>query len=682
LLIGDSGETDGKVALESDESLLMLAADGDTYGTITTSSSTVSVLPNTFGEQRVAVLLVNFQDKPDDKPFTPTQAHNFVFGTINDFYWENSYGQTWLTGDVFGWLTMTIDTSNCHTIRPYADAVAKENGVDLSLYSRIIYFIAPSNCGGNSATVGGSPSRAYIRSGLNLRVTAHELGHNFGLLHSHGLNCEGGVLASNCVEIEYGDLIDIMGWREVHLNPFQKEWLGWLDYNQSPPITEVTTDGIYTISPMETDDGQPNALRILHSIDPQTGKKTWYYLEYRQPIGFDEILFDPANFINYPENLANGVVIRLGTEADRNSSFLLDMTPDSINTTSSSDLRDPALVVGESYTDDAAGLTMTPLWTDSAGAAVNVSFETETCIQANPSLDLSPTESQWVEPGTPVSYTVTVTNKNSAVCPVSEYYIEATPPSEWNAALAGPTLILEPGASASTTLTVTSPVWAEDGFYSIEVTGSNMADLSYNTSGSLTYVVSSGSVNEAPIAVDDSAVTYVDTPVIIAVLANDFDPDGDALQVTSTTQGANGGVVINADNTVTYTPANGFTGNDGFTYTISDGNGRTDRANVFIRVETPLLTISGLSPNSVKRGGKVNTILSGSGFAQGIKVQFQNGEGPAPTVNGVTMMDAETLSVSISTKSGGPARNLYWDVVVTNPDGKSAQLEDGFVVTP
>jgi VCBS repeat-containing protein len=57
------------------------------------------------------------------------------------------------------------------------------------------------------------------------------------------------------------------------------------------------------------------------------------------------------------------------------------------------------------------------------------------------------------------------------------------------------------------------------------------------------------------------------------VLANDSDPDGDALSVQSFTQGANGSVTENADGTISYTPAAGFSGSDSFTYVVGDGNG-------------------------------------------------------------------------------------------------------------
>jgi serine protease AprX len=71
-----------------------------------------------------------------------------------------------------------------------------------------------------------------------------------------------------------------------------------------------------------------------------------------------------------------------------------------------------------------------------------------------------------------------------------------------------------------------------------------------------------------PIAVDDTATTTQNIPVIIEVLANDSDPDGDTLTVTEVTDPANGAAVINGDQTVTYTPDTGFTGIDTFTYTI------------------------------------------------------------------------------------------------------------------
>ncbi|MEN6330125.1 MAG: Ig-like domain-containing protein, partial [Methanobacteriaceae archaeon] len=93
-------------------------------------------------------------------------------------------------------------------------------------------------------------------------------------------------------------------------------------------------------------------------------------------------------------------------------------------------------------------------------------------------------------------------------------------------------------------------------------------------------------VNDAPVAVDDTANTNEDTPVTINVLANDSDPDGNTLTVTGVTQPANGSVVINGGSTVTYTPNSNWNGVDTFTYTISDGNGGTDTAMVTVTVNS------------------------------------------------------------------------------------------------
>jgi hypothetical protein len=91
--------------------------------------------------------------------------------------------------------------------------------------------------------------------------------------------------------------------------------------------------------------------------------------------------------------------------------------------------------------------------------------------------------------------------------------------------------------------------------------------------------------NLMPVAKDDTAITDEYTPVVIPVLDNDYDPDiGDTLAVDSVTQGTNGDVEIIDDQHVGYSPEQGFNGIDEFTYTISDGNGGTDTANVRVTV--------------------------------------------------------------------------------------------------
>ncbi|NBC31711.1 MAG: tandem-95 repeat protein [Alphaproteobacteria bacterium] len=91
--------------------------------------------------------------------------------------------------------------------------------------------------------------------------------------------------------------------------------------------------------------------------------------------------------------------------------------------------------------------------------------------------------------------------------------------------------------------------------------------------------------NQPPEAADDTASGPAGTPLTIAVLDNDSDPDGDTIGVTGTTDPENGGIVVNDDDTITYTPENGFSGTDSFTYTIADFRGGIDTATVTVTID-------------------------------------------------------------------------------------------------
>lgn len=112
--------------------------------------------------------------------------------------------------------------------------------------------------------------------------------------------------------------------------------------------------------------------------------------------------------------------------------------------------------------------------------------------------------------------------------------------------------------------------------------------VSDGTTGSATATVSITvtAVNDRPKANDDSVTILEDKPTAkIDVLANDTDVDDDSLKISTVTQGTNGSVSINADNTLSYAPKADFFGSDAFTYTICDDKGATDSAAVHVTVK-------------------------------------------------------------------------------------------------
>ena len=113
--------------------------------------------------------------------------------------------------------------------------------------------------------------------------------------------------------------------------------------------------------------------------------------------------------------------------------------------------------------------------------------------------------------------------------------------------------------------------------YTITITATDTTSSGHESgmSNSLTVPV--------PLAQPDTATDPVGTSVTIAVLANDTDPAGQPLTITSVTQGAHGTVTITGTS-VTYKPAATFVGTDSFTYTITDGQGAYTTETVIVNV--------------------------------------------------------------------------------------------------
>lgn len=89
--------------------------------------------------------------------------------------------------------------------------------------------------------------------------------------------------------------------------------------------------------------------------------------------------------------------------------------------------------------------------------------------------------------------------------------------------------------------------------------------------------------NRAPVLVADSAAAVGGYPMLLYVLSNDADPDGDPISLVSTT-GAAHGVVQVVGATIKYTANDAYAGADSFSYTAKDSKGATATTTVTLTV--------------------------------------------------------------------------------------------------
>lgn len=149
-------------------------------------------------------------------------------------------------------------------------------------------------------------------------------------------------------------------------------------------------------------------------------------------------------------------------------------------------------------------------------------------------------------------------------------------------------------ADPSTVLGATINATVSQGDYRLVV-------ASHGTYGDLGQYTITGTVQPtvdltAPAAADDSAATTNVKPVLIDVLANDFDGSGlvNAASVAIVSGPTNGTISVDAAGMIRYTPNASYVGSDSFTYTVQDGSANVSNvATVYLSIAQPMLGPNG-----------------------------------------------------------------------------------------
>ena len=437
--------------------------------------------------KKVAVILFNWQNNPV-QPYTKDFAKGVTFtntGSTNDYYKEISFNKVGFTGhlspegDVFGWYTVPYDSTNC----PYssgsssAKTLAVADGFNAVNYDKIVFaFPSTAGCPGwGWAGIGGKES--WIQGSYALRVVAHEMGHNFGVHHSNSYRCTdtSGVpvmISSTCTSSEYGDPFDVMGSSTNHMNNFQKGKIGY--YDPANTVT-VTSDGTFTLDDIETSSTGVQVIRIPKDYDSNGNVLKYYYLEYRQPFGFDS--FSPTS------QVVNGVTIRIAPPYTTvTQTQLLDSTP------STSTFSDATFLPGSIFEDPINGVIVRPLSKTTDNATVEIHFGPGTCLRSSPNMTISPA-SQWGYAGSSLTYSMTVTNRDSSACGQSTFSINSSLPSGWSQTPLNPSVTLSPGATNTIQVQISSSSSAAPDFYTVYETAIDNSDTTNQTTSSAVYNV-------------------------------------------------------------------------------------------------------------------------------------------------------------------------------------------------
>jgi hypothetical protein len=290
------------------------------------------------GKKKVIFIRVNYPDDATD-PQTAASA-TAMMNQVDSIIQEFTHGKVSLDTTVTELITLPKlkDWYKSEiTVRKNAQAHAEQQGYDLGEYDyEVIRF---QDGPGSFAVWANIGNRSMMLKVSDAKVAAHGILHNLGLWHADFWKPTGASPIGAGVNEKLGDLFDPMGSLPPNAlaspNAYEKSRIGVLP---EANIAEVEVTGVYRVYALdhgdEFDGGKFYALKILKT-DPR-----YYYVDYRPR--------SPA--------LANGVSVHWSAYVGQNGSQLLDMTPGSAG-----GKNDAALAIGKTFTDSAAGISITPL---------------------------------------------------------------------------------------------------------------------------------------------------------------------------------------------------------------------------------------------------------------------------------------------------------------------------------
>jgi hypothetical protein len=316
---------------------------------------------------RVAVLLFTLPTGPTLN-VTPAEVQATYFGATNSvaaYYDQASDGSIAITGDVFGPYAIQGDDRYCSVgdWAAAADSAATAAGADLGNYTNFAYlFSRMSVCPwAGMADIGGTQSfiNAPAHGDVGLYHAAHELGHNLGAGHAHGLRCQEGAnpvplsQPLNCSDQQYADPFTVMGAGVVRApSAWERYQMGLLGDDDVTTI-EPSDVGRYRLAVL--DDGPaPSRLLLVH----RSGGG-YLAIEFRQSRGaFDAFTAaDPA---------VNGVMIRVVASDSAIETELIDAAPQTAS------FADAPLLLGQTLGDPDDGIRLTLVAADAGGATIDI----------------------------------------------------------------------------------------------------------------------------------------------------------------------------------------------------------------------------------------------------------------------------------------------------------------------